>query len=637
MKSLTTTGKLALGALLAATIGIGDVAWAGARGDSSWWLRKKEKQSTSLSSGVSSVTNFAGSKGGKAVTKTEIFAGKSILPMVSPSSDQAMAEAVARYEIIVARGGWPQVSGSKLARAGSGRDVIKLRQRLVAEGYLPPDSPAGESAEKYSDAVMKAVARFQANYGLAVTGKVDKATAAAMNVSAAQRLATLRANVPRMQEYAKDLGARYIIVNVPALQLEAVNFNSVFSRHNIIAGQPSRPTPVTLTRISDINFNPYWNAPVSIVEKDIIPRVQNEGTRVLRDMSMRIYDGYNGPEVDPDTVDWDNVPADRFFFRQDPGEENAMAGVKINFPSPFGIYLHDTPTRNLFTTGARYLSSGCIRVDQVQVLVNWILNGQDGWNPSRIEQTTASRERIDVKVTDGPQLRTVYLTAWATASGQVNFREDIYDLDGAGFVVGQPLEPGEYSDDGRRFVLKPLARQASVTPDGVDYFKPKRKTGGFDLFSTSRSSRTSLSSRASRERSTEPVRLLGRRDEPAVVTTNFLGQPEPNKKKLLGTLKTKKGKEQADSDKKKKKTQKATASASTKKKPVKASSASSGKSKASEKTAEANARTKKQTEPVAESPPATKKKKKKIVEASATAAAANPVAPVKPPLFVQQQ
>ena len=155
-----------------------------------------------------------------------------------------------------------------------------------------------------------------------------------------------------------------------------------------------------------------------------------------------------------------------------------MASVKINFPSPFGIYLHDTPTKSLFTTGARYLSSGCVRVDQVSVLINWILNGQDGWNPQRIEAFKQSKERMDVKVTNAPQLRTVYLTSWVNGAGQVNFRPDVYDLDDTGFVVGQPLAPGELSDDGKRYVLKAQVYQVEEVPDqpeSFSFFNSRRK------------------------------------------------------------------------------------------------------------------------------------------------------------------
>jgi hypothetical protein len=454
-----------------------------------------------------------------------------------------------------------------------------------------------------------------------------------MNVSASERLATLRSNAPRLREYSKGLGPRYIIVNVPALQLEAVSFNSVFSRHNIIAGQPSRPTPVTITQVSDINFNPYWNAPVSIVEKDIIPRVQKEGTRVLRDMGMRIYDGYNGPEVNPDDIDWDNVPPDRFFFRQDPGEENAMATVKINFPSPFGIYLHDTPTKNLFTTGARYLSSGCIRVEQIHTLVNWILNGQDGWNPARIEQVANSRERLDVKVADGPQLRTVYLTAWPSGNGLVNFRDDIYDLDHTEFVVGQPLPPGETSDGGQRFILKPVVREASAVPDDGDYFKPRRKASSFSFFSSKKERDSSAAPSASAGSS---KLIPGARERESVVLTNFFSG---NQTVDEPAAKSAKSKAENAKEKQRKKlfqalqprgasAEKASKTANAKKKLLAVSKKKSG---TDTQTAAAVKKPAKATAPAAEPSTDQKKKKKKI-----TTAASDSAAPAEKPVFTQQ-
>jgi hypothetical protein len=199
---------------------------------------------------------------------------------------------------------------------------------------------------------------------------------------------------------------------------------------------------------------------------------------------MRVYDGYNGPELDPRSINWRTVSADQLFIRQDPGEDNAMATVKINFNSPFGIYLHDTPTKNLFGTGARYLSSGCVRVDQVSLLVDWILNGQDGWSAGRIESVAQTKERLDVTIQNAPQLRVVYLTAWANGSGPANFRNDIYGLDGTGFVVGQPLPEGEVSDEGQRFILKPVPVKATTTralqedDDSAWSFtaKPKKRT-----------------------------------------------------------------------------------------------------------------------------------------------------------------
>jgi hypothetical protein len=421
----------------------------------------------------------SGSK--KATTQTEVLEGKNARPMLGFESEQGMLGAIARYEQIVATGGWPKITGGKLKVGSKGPGVAALKRRLHAEGYVNDAAITGEQGQIATEGTIAALKLFQVNHGVAPTGKLDGPTVNELNISPARRLATLRANLPRVQAYAKEIGTRYITVNIPALQLEAVNNGRVFSRHNIIVGKPDRPSPVVMTQIKNIAFNPYWNVPVSIVEKDLIPRIHKEGVGSLADQNIRIFDGYNGPEVDPRDVDWDVTPADRFFFRQDPGPDNAMASVKINFPSPFGVYMHDTPLQSLFGTAERLQSSGCVRVEKVHVLVNWILNGQDGWNPARIGQIAESEERLDVEIVNPPQLRWVYLTAWATPGGHVNFRPDIYNLDGTGFVVGQPLPAGEFSESGERFILKapPPKAQASYPPvdDPYDFFKPRRKTG----------------------------------------------------------------------------------------------------------------------------------------------------------------
>ncbi len=401
----------------------------------------------------------------RATTVTEVVDDvRDSAPMLFQGSDLAMMRAIARYELIVSRGGWPKLDNiRKLVPGAESPAVLTLKDRLAAEGYL---TLAGVSDPIFDDMTKQAVLRYQRNHGLAPTGRIDKSVVQALNVPASRRLATLRANLPRVEEYSRDLGDRYIVVNIPAAQLEAVTEGSVYSRHNIIAGKPGRPSPVVSTQIADLNFNPYWNAPASIVERDIIPAVLKD-PRHLENMNIRIFDGVGGPEVDPATIDWVNTRGDRYHFRQEPGGENAMATVKINFPSPFGVYMHDTPAKKLFTAGDRYFSSGCVRVDQVHVLVDWILRGQDGWDRDRISWVADSSERIDVKVTDGPQLRWVYLTSWATEDGRVHFRPDVYDLDSSGFIVGQPLPVGEGSG-GRRWTLEPVPYGVDDNPDVFD-------------------------------------------------------------------------------------------------------------------------------------------------------------------------
>jgi murein L,D-transpeptidase YcbB/YkuD len=349
-----------------------------------------------------------------------------------------MLDAVARYEIMTRRGGWPQLPMLETALARDARDplVPYLRIRLAAEGFLPFQPVQND--DRYDEAVEAAVSRFQGNHGLHAHGRLDGKTVAALNIPVAVRLETLRANLPRVQEHARDLGRRYVVVNIPGAQLEAVEHGSVRSRHNVVVGKPDRPSPAVSSRITELNFNPYWHAPVSIVQKDIIPKYL-ENPNLLDQLGIRVFDGWNGPEIDPRTVDWRSVAAERYQFRQDPGGENAMASVKINFPNKHAVYMHDTPTKELFTETARYFSSGCVRVEQVHELTNWILAGQDGWNPQRIQAVVASGERLDVPVADPPGLRWSYLTSWVGGDGFVNFRNDIYGLDGTGFVSGQPV------------------------------------------------------------------------------------------------------------------------------------------------------------------------------------------------------
>ena len=414
---------------------------------------------------------------GKAVTETEIFSTQVVEPMLSTNGMAQMQAAESKYAAIVSNGGWPKVPKGASKKGSEGKEVMALNQRLFIEGYVRPEAAEGEFASIFTSATEDGLMRFQRNNGLAASGRMDGPTLQALNVSASERLSAIRANIPRIAEYSKDLGDRYVVVNIPAQQIETVNGNRVFSRHNAIVGRPSRPTPVVMTALSDIKFNPYWNAPASIVERDILPKISSG---ILEKMNMKVFDGVGGPEVNPRRINWRHAVVDNYHFRQEPGGENAMATAKINFSSPFGIYLHDTPEQHLFDTSGRFYSSGCVRVQKVAVLLNWILNGQDGIDPNQIEYLAQSLERKDVKLVVPPQLRVTYLTAWPTSDGTVAFRGDVYGLDSTGFIVGQPLPIGEKTASGERFVLKPVPRQLAqideAEADGFFWFgKRSRK------------------------------------------------------------------------------------------------------------------------------------------------------------------
>jgi len=216
-----------------------------------------------------------------------------------------------------------------------------------------------------------------------------------------------------------------------------VELGQLYSRHNVVVGKLDRPTPSLKSHVSDIVFNPTWNAPASIVTKDILPKYAAD-PKYLETLNIHVFDGVNGPEIDPASVDWANTLPERFVFVQDPGEHNALATVKINFPNKFMVYMHDTPHRELFATNNRWESSGCVRVDKVQDLITWVVNGQEGYQAANFEPIIATRQTQQMKLQNAPDVRFMYLTAWATEDGRVNFRPDVYKLDGKGFVLGQP-------------------------------------------------------------------------------------------------------------------------------------------------------------------------------------------------------
>jgi L,D-transpeptidase YcbB len=348
------------------------------------------------------------------------------LPIFSLQTILYVEQAIDQYRGIVAQGGWPMVPATKKLQLGVvDPDVVALRRRLMVSGDLSSSAGVSESFDTYVDAAVK---RFQARHGLPADGVLGKYSYAAMNISADVRLGQLETNLVRLRTMSGDLGGRYVMVNVPAAQIEAVENDRVVLRHTAIVGKVDRQTPILNSAINEIIVNPYWNAPESIVRKDIIPLMRKD-PNYLADNSIRII-GPDGNEIDPSTIDWNTEDAAKFRLRQDPGSGNAMASVKINFPSPDGVYMHDTPQQSLFSKLMRFDSSGCVRVQNVRDLVTWILRDTPGWDRQHFEQTIKSGANTPVQVAVPVPVYFTYISAWSTGDGVAHFRDDIYGRDG---------------------------------------------------------------------------------------------------------------------------------------------------------------------------------------------------------------
>jgi murein L,D-transpeptidase YcbB/YkuD len=353
------------------------------------------------------------------------------LPTLSAATVQHTEQAIPVFEGIVSRGGWPRIGEAKRLRLGVRHPVVvELRKRLMMSGDL--DANAGVS-DIYDSYVEAGVRRFQARHGLSVDGIMRGQTLKALNVPAAVRLAQLRTNLVRLRTMSSRLGNRFVVCNIPAAQIEAIENGVAVSRHTAVVGKPDRPSPDINSKIIEINFNPYWTVPVSIVRRDLIPKMQAEPDYLTANR-IRIFDP-RGNELTPSQVNWYSDEAVNYMFKQDPGDFNSLGSVRINFPNRDGVYMHDTPSKNLFGEDFRFHSSGCVRVQNVRELVNWLLVETPGWSRQEIDAAIKSGERLDAKVARPVPLYWVYVTAWATPDGVTQFRDDIYQRDGLDSVA----------------------------------------------------------------------------------------------------------------------------------------------------------------------------------------------------------
>jgi L,D-transpeptidase YcbB len=354
---------------------------------------------------------------------------ETIEPVLSYDTAYNLQLAIGQYEPFAAAGGWNLVSERVygLEVGTSGRAVSELKQRLMSSGDLPPEEARGDMFDEHLD---RALRGFQARHGLVLNGKVDEQTYYAMIVGADVRLNQLRLNLQRVNTLAASLSDRYVVVNIPAATIEAVEGGVVSQRHTAVVGRIDRPTPIMSSRIHQINFNPYWHVPKSIIRADLT-RYMQENPNYLVEQRIHIYDG-NGQEVQASQIDWTTDEAVNYMFRQEPGATNSMGHCKINFYNPYDCYLHDTPQRALFGENARFHSSGCVRVDQPNSLVAWLLRDNGGWDVPTVDALFETNERLDVSINAPVPLHTTYITAWANRQGTVSFRDDVYQFDAQG-------------------------------------------------------------------------------------------------------------------------------------------------------------------------------------------------------------
>ena len=350
-------------------------------------------------------------------------------PVLSPATLAATDAAIQQYQDIVQRGGWaPVPSGVELRLGVKSKAVQALRERLVASGDL--DAVAGDGPI-FDSFVQAGVKRFQTRHGVSPTGVVNEETFAELNVPAQARLQQLQTNIVRLRAFSGNLGDRFVMVNIPAAAIETVENGVVYSHHAAGVGKIDRQSPIMQAKATEINFNPFWTVPPSLIRKDLIPKMQADPD-YLTEEKIRVFNK-DGQEVSPRSINWNSLDATNYKYRQDTGADiNSLGFVRINIPNPYGVYMHDTPSKGIFGDDFRFVSSGCVRVQDVRDYVAWLLKDTPGWSREQIDQVINSGERLDVKLDKPVNVYWIYITAWATPDGVVRFRPDVYQRDGAG-------------------------------------------------------------------------------------------------------------------------------------------------------------------------------------------------------------
>ncbi|MBN9267720.1 MAG: L,D-transpeptidase family protein [Hyphomicrobium sp.] len=354
------------------------------------------------------------------------------VPLRSQEMLGAMGDAIERVERVVAEGGWPNIPGNRMIRPGDEDERIPMVRRvLVLWGDMRPQR--GFSSFSLDGEMEAGIRRFQSRHGLRVSGRVDRPTLQALNVPPAARLAQLRMNYNRVRDLLSlKIDERYVLVNVPGFQAEAVWRHTVERRHRVIAGKPDRQTPVVTANIRALNFFPFWRVPESIANLDVIPRLAKEPDYLQKEHIRVLTGSFVGPEIDVSNVDWRSVDAKNLRFRQDPGPHNALGLVRIDMQNEHGVYMHDTPMKPLFQQRSRAFSAGCVRVQDVFQLVEWLAKYEPGWeNPGQVQAVLDMGQALDVQLSRPVPVYFTYITAWAEPDGRIAFRPDIYRRDGS--------------------------------------------------------------------------------------------------------------------------------------------------------------------------------------------------------------
>jgi murein L,D-transpeptidase YcbB/YkuD len=334
---------------------------------------------------------------------------------------------LARYRAIAAAGGWETIlPGGKIEPGDIDSRIPAIRKRLLITGELSEtDSTSSNLYDKKLEDDVKA---FQAAHALDADGIIGAGTFRELSIPVGKRIESIRVNLERIRWFSGNLPASYIIVNIAAFTLVMVKDNQVVLYTQVVVGKPMNKTPIFRDKMRYIDFNPTWTQPTSIVKNETVPKLKKDSA-YLEKNHMVLLDS-KGNIVPTSKLDFKNLSASRFPYlvRQEPGPWNALGEIKFMFPNKYDIYLHDTPSKSLFSRASRAYSHGCIRVYKPKELAVKLLEGTE-YDFKKIDKVIATHETTRVLLKEPLDILLMYWTCGLDRNGKLFFVPDIYERD----------------------------------------------------------------------------------------------------------------------------------------------------------------------------------------------------------------
>ena len=340
-----------------------------------------------------------------------------------------LLQALQKYQSIEGLDEEIKIRRKSLAIGDESDEIVKIRKILYEYG----DYKGNNFESKILDEpLVLAISNFQHRHGLQADGILGRKTVRELNKPVQQRINQIILNLERARNLPELSNDRHLVINIPEYKLYVNENNQTIYQSRVVVGKKKNKTPVLSSELTELVLNPYWHVPTSIASNEIIPILQDDPDYLYKN-NMKLLSKINNQTevISPDLIDWANIDFANtsLRIRQDPGKRNSLGRVKFIFPNNHKVFLHDTPSLNLFERKQRAFSHGCIRVENPLGLAEVLLSDTGDWSKDDLNYIINRKRSKTIKFNKPIPIHIIYRTVWVDHQGIVHFRPDIYKRD----------------------------------------------------------------------------------------------------------------------------------------------------------------------------------------------------------------